>query len=196
MENILFFDTETTGVIPKGYQNPFCYYNQHPRVVQLSWKIGDKEGDFIIKPDGFTIPDDAAAVHVITTEKAIAEGVPYHDAFMAFFSDLKDVKTICAHNAQFDMTVIVSEYIRMSNIERANKFYNFLYGKQLYDTMKQQSIIDFVDARYKNGMPGKFPRLEELYWKLFEEKFPAHNSMEDVRALEKCFFECRKRNLI
>ena len=45
--------------------------------------------------------------------------------------------------------------------------------------------------------PGKFPRLEELYAKLFDgESFPAHNSMEDVRALAKCFTECRNRGLI
>jgi DNA polymerase III epsilon subunit-like protein len=81
-ENIIFFDTETTGVIPKGKEEPLVYFNDFPHVVQLSWKLGDKEGDFIIKPDGFTIPDAAAAVHGITTDRAIAEGVPYHDAFM------------------------------------------------------------------------------------------------------------------
>ena len=67
-ENIIFFDTETTGVIPRGKEEPLVYTNDFPHVVQLSWKLGDKEGDFIIKPDGFTIPDAAAAVHGITTD--------------------------------------------------------------------------------------------------------------------------------
>ena len=196
-ENIIFFDTETTGVIPRGKEEPLVYTNDFPHVVQLSWKLGDKEGDFIIKPDGFTIPDDAAAVHGITTDRAIAEGVPYHDAFMQFFADVKASTALCAHNAQFDIRTIVSEYVRMSNVERASKFWAFLKSLPLYDTMVEPTIINFVGASFRNGKPGKFPRLEELYAKLFNgESFPAHNSMKDVRALAKCFWECRKRKII
>ena len=197
-ENIIFFDTETTGVIPKGKEEPLVYFNDFPHVVQLSWKIGDKEGDYIIKPDGFTIPDAAAAVHGITTDRAIAEGVPYHDAFLQFFADVKASTALCAHNgAAFDIRVIVAEYVRMSNVERASKFWAFLKSLPLYDTMTEPTIINFVGARFRNGKPGKFPRLEELYAKIFNgESFPAHNSMEDVRALAKCFWECRNRGFI
>mgnify|MGYP002508459299 CR=1 FL=1 len=192
------FDTETTGVIPRGKEEPLVYTNDFPHVVQLSWKLGDKEGDFIIKPDGFTIPDAAAAVHGITTDRAIAEGVPYHDAFMQFFADVKASTALCAHNgAAFDIRVIVAEYVRMSNVERASKFWAFLKSLPLYDTMTEPTIINFVGARFRDGKPGKFPRLEELYAKLFNgESFPAHNSMEDVRALAKCFWECRNRGFI
>ena len=92
---ILFFDTETTGVIPRGLEHsPLNYAQRYPRIVQLSWQVCDgptvKEGDFIIRPDGFTIPDEAAAVHGITTERAIAEGVEYKTAFLQFFNDLKN----------------------------------------------------------------------------------------------------------
>lgn len=52
-------------------------------------------------------------------------------------------------------------------------------------------------ARYSDGRPGKWPRLEELYDKLFPgETYPAHNAIEDVRALERCFRECVKREII
>ena len=33
----------------------------------------------IIKPDGFVIPADAARVHGITSQRAMAEGVPLFD---------------------------------------------------------------------------------------------------------------------
>lgn len=192
MENILFFDTETTGVILKGIQSPFIQTEYYPRVVQLSWKIGEKEGDYIICPDGFTIPDEAANVHGITTERAIKEGVPYKNAFLKFFADVQEADTICAHNANFDISVIIAEYVRMTNRERGTKFAQYFKGKPLIDTMLL--TCDFVGARFRDGKPGKFPRLEELYAKLFNgESFPAHNSMEDVRALAKCFFECKKR---
>ncbi len=191
---ILFFDTETTGTIPKGTVDPITQTRNYPRVVQLSWKVGDKEGDFIIRPDGFTIPDEAAAVHGITTDRALVEGVPYKTAFLQFFADVKDADTICAHNATFDISVIIAEYVRMSNQNRAEKFSFFFKSKPLIDTMIK--TVDYVGARFRDGKPGKFPRLEELYAKLFNgESFPAHNSMEDVRALAKCFFECKKRNI-
>ena len=40
---------------------------------------------------------------------------------------------------------------------------------------------------YSNGRPGKYPKLEELYSKLFPgETFPAHDALEDIRALRRC----------
>jgi len=62
------------------------------------------------------------------------------------------------------------------------------------DTMME--TIDFVGACFPNGTVGKFPRLEELYYKLFQSTFPAHNSMEDVRALRRCYYELKKRKII
>jgi DNA polymerase III epsilon subunit-like protein len=117
---------------------------------------------------------------------------------MQFFADVKASTALCAHNgAAFDIRVIVAEYVRMSNVERASKFWAFLKSLPLYDTMTEPTIINFVGARFRDGKPGKFPRLEELYAKLFNgESFPAHNSMEDVRALAKCFWECRNRGFI
>ena len=47
--------------------------------------------------------------------------------------------------------------------------------------------IKFVGALYSNGRPGKYPKLEELYSKLFPgETFPAHDALEDIRALRCC----------
>ena len=63
-ENIIFFDTETTGVIPRGKEEPLVYTDDFPHVVQLSWKLGDKEGDFTaslvdVKDDGHLVLQDA-----------------------------------------------------------------------------------------------------------------------------------------
>ena len=35
----------------------------------------------------------------------------------------------------------------------------------------------------------KYPRLEELYFKLFQENFDAHNALNDVKATARCFWE-------
>ena len=78
----LFFDTETTGM-PDDFDAPVTDTENWPRVVQIAWAhvstdphAIDRTLSYIIRPDGFTIPKDAAEVHGITTERAVAEGCP------------------------------------------------------------------------------------------------------------------------
>jgi hypothetical protein len=62
---ILFFDTETTG-LPKNWKAPVTDLNNWPRLVQLAFLLYDKSGnlvssgDYIIKPDGFSIPFESS----------------------------------------------------------------------------------------------------------------------------------------
>jgi DNA polymerase III subunit epsilon len=78
----LFFDTETTG-LPKNWKAPVTDLNNWPRLVQLAYLLYDSngnkisEGDHIIKPDDFIIPEDASRVHGISTEMANLKGKPY-----------------------------------------------------------------------------------------------------------------------
>lgn len=77
----LFFDTETTG-LPRNRNAPVSDLNNWPRLVQIVWLLYDvsekqiSSHDYIIKPQGFTIPSDSAKVHGISTERANKEGVP------------------------------------------------------------------------------------------------------------------------
>lgn len=65
-----FFDTETAG-LPKNFSAPTTDVDNWPRLVQLSWILTDERKEvFIIRPDGFTIPEEASNVHGITTERA------------------------------------------------------------------------------------------------------------------------------
>ena len=82
----LFFDTETTG-LPKDWKAPITDFNNWPRLVQLAFLTFDKEGNkinsgnYIIKPEGFLIPKESSAIHRITNEKALNDGVS-----LSFFS--------------------------------------------------------------------------------------------------------------
>jgi len=75
----LFFDTETTG-LPRNWKAPVTDLNNWPRLVQLAYLLYDENGnkitggDYIIKPEGFTIPINASRIHGISTERAIREG--------------------------------------------------------------------------------------------------------------------------
>ena len=85
----LFFDTETTG-FPKNWNAPVTDLDNWPRMVQIAWILGDKQGnrieqqDHIIKPEGFKIPKDASKVHGITTKKAIRQGVALETVLREF----------------------------------------------------------------------------------------------------------------
>ena len=191
MDRILYFDTETTGV-PLNYKAPSSDTNNWPRLVQLAWILTDEEGtrihtgNLVIKPDGFVIPADATKVHGITTQRAKEEGVPLAEVIERFKSDLDMATYIVGHNIEFDKKIVGAEMIRLGMKDDLEK-------KKSYCTM--QSSIDFCKIPGKYGY--KYPKLQELYRKLFGEDFEdAHNAMSDIEATEKCFWELRKRKLI
>ena len=72
----LFFDTETTG-LPRNYKAPVTDLNNWPRLVQLAYIQYDRNdnkisgGDYIIKPNGFIIPEDVSRIHGITNERVV-----------------------------------------------------------------------------------------------------------------------------
>ena len=185
LKDICFFDCETTGVPAKGLKWD-ADFNQFPHVVQLAWAFGDKERSFIIKPDNYEIPPETAAIHGITTERAIAEGVPFAEVIDEFLADAAAAPLVCAHNIYFDTSMLKANILRYCGKEYYDaKAEDALFKGKRIDTMMK--TIKFVGAMFANGRPGKFPTLEELYNKCFPgETFPAHDALEDVKACKRC----------
>ena len=77
----LIFDTETTG-LPKRWKAPLTDSENWPRCIQIAWQIHDIKGtlirheDYLISPDGFTIPFDSEKIHGISTALAENQGTP------------------------------------------------------------------------------------------------------------------------
>lgn len=181
-KEIVFFDTETTGLPPKEAKWDIDF-EQFPRICQLSWIYNGREENHLIRPDGWIIPQEATDVHGITMERAMAEGEPFVNVIGQFIEDCADAKLICGHNIYFDTSVIKSELMRYGMYEMLDAENALFKGKRI-DTMRPS--MAFVDARFSNGRL-KFPRLEELYARCFPgETFPAHDAMEDVRAVVRC----------
>jgi DNA polymerase III epsilon subunit-like protein len=180
----LYFDTETTGLPPKGARYN-TDYDQFPHIVQLSWWFDGQFYDFIIKPKGWTIPEQSTEIHGITTEKALTEGQSFKKVIEKFAFHCDQASKVVAHNIYFDTSIIKANTIREFGIE--SNFYTYLEESidksKRIDTMMK--TIKYVGAKKDNG-GAKFPTLEELYFKLFEESFPAHNALEDVKALKRC----------
>lgn len=183
----LFFDTETTGV-PKNYKAPITDLDNWPRLVQVAWLITDAEGndlksiEYIIKPNGFSIPEAASNVHGITTDYAIQNGHDLKSVLEEMILDILEASTLVAHNIKFDEKIIGAELLRMG-------FENSLSKKPMKCTM--ESSTNFCKLPGPYGY--KWPKLNELHLMLFNENFSnAHTAIADVNACAKCYFELER----
>ena len=107
-----------------------------------------------------------------------------------------EAEKIIAHNGYFDISITKANVWREieSDVFRATTIKSFHKDKRI-DTMMK--TIKFCALPFPNGRGGfKWPKLEELYFKLFNESFPAHNAKEDVLATERCYLELVKRGII
>ncbi len=180
----LIFDTETTG-LPKNYNAPLEDLDNWPRLVQLAWQVHANDGslieaqNFIVKPEGYTIPFNATKVHGITTERANNEGHDLNKVLDVFSEDLKKAQAVIGHNVEFDLNIVGAEYLRC---ERPNDL-----GDMASIDTKDEST-EYVAIQGKNGK-FKWPTLTELHTKLFGVGFEdAHDAAYDVDATTKCFF--------
>lgn len=183
LKDVLVFDTETTGLVGKGlkYETDF---EQFPQIVQLAWTINGVKKDFIIFPDGYIIPDEAALIHGITTEIAIDKGDPWVVVLFDFIEDCKKAKIIVGHNIYFDTSIIKANCLRLNDPETFASLEEAIHKFKRICTMMK--TIKFVGAKQEGSNRAKFPSLEELYFKIFNEGFPAHNAAEDVKATIRC----------
>ena len=109
MKYAVFFDTETTGLV--RFKDPSIHPDQ-PHIVQLGACLVDIDTrkvlstlDVMVRPDGWLIPDEVAAIHGITTEMAADLGVPESLA-VEMLLDLVGSRTRIAHNESFDARIV------------------------------------------------------------------------------------------
>jgi DNA polymerase-3 subunit alpha len=188
----LIFDTETTG-LPKDWNAPLTDSDNWPRLVQLAWQLHDATGalisaqNLIVRPDGFTIPYNAAKVHGITTERALEDGTSLEEVLAAFEIDRKKATYVVGHNIGFDINIVGAENHRLG---------------QPYPVAEMKSLdtkdlsTDYCAIPGGKGGKFKWPTLTELHTKLFGKGFgDAHDAAYDVDATAKCFFALVSRNV-
>lgn len=180
----LFFDTETTG-LPKNWKAPVTDLENWPRLVQLACLLYDNSGnlissvDYIIKPNGFTIPIESSNIHGISHERAISQGKDLQNVLLEFNLMIEQADYLVAHNISFDEKVVGAEFLRAG-------ISNILSLKNKICTMEEATDFCAIDGPYGY----KWPKLSELHFKLFGTGFEeAHNAAVDIQATAKCFWE-------
>lgn len=144
----LFFDIETTG-LPKNYKAPVSDIKNWPRLVQIAWLVTDdcgkeiKSAEYIIKPNGFSIPAEAAEIHGITDDIAIRSGVDLKPVLEEIAADISAAAVLVAHNIQFDEKIIGAEFLRMGAL-------NHLDGKPRKCTMHSSTNFFQLPGPYGN----------------------------------------------
>lgn len=189
----LIFDAETTG-IPEDMDAPSTDTDNWARVVQLAWTlVSDKAGavgdvhSFIVRPQGFRIPAEAARIHGITTTRAKREGHSVKKVLGAFLAALQDADGLVAHNTSFDAPTVGAEFVRAQ-------------GTDPLEAMPQTCTME--ETMELCGLPKpwggyKWPTLQELHWELFGHGFEsAHDAGADVAACASCFSELVRRQII
>lgn len=188
----LFFDTETTGL--PDFKAPFESAHQ-PHIVQLAALLVDMDTretiqsmDVICRPDGWTIPDEVAAVHGITTEHAAEVGIPESLA-VSMFMELWAGRPRVAHNQQFDARIVRIALLRHQNQEAADDW----KAGAAECTAILATPICALPPTEKMKAVGRFhhktPNLGEAYRHFTGKGLEnAHSAMADVMACRDVYF--------
>ena len=189
----LIYDTETTG-LPKNFSAPVSDSENWPRLVQIAWQLYDDMGElievknFIVRPEGFTIPYNAEKIHRISTKRALEQGVDLAFVLEEFNKAVSKSEFIIGHNIIFDINIMGAEFYR-TQMETS------LMQVKNIDTKNEGT--DFCAIPGGRGGKYKWPTLTELHLKLFNEGFSeAHNASADVEATARCFLELVRLRVI
>lgn len=194
----IFIDTETTG-LPLNNNLPYTDLDNWPHLVQVALIIEDdiygvlSKRNFILKPDGYSIPESSTKIHGISNERAVKDGEDRNKVLSFLDIVLYNSDIVIGHNVSFDINVIKSEIIRVKGIENA-----FFVKKNHYviDTMKLgMDICKIPNLSFysRRSQPYKYPKLDELYFKLFNKHFDnQHDAMADVQATYDCYYKLKE----
>ena len=182
----LIFDTETTGLPRDKHMPANLEAKNWPDLVSLSWKVYEdgtctSTHSFVIKPEGWTIPQEATRIHGISHDTAMG-GVPLRTAMDAFCKDLARCSVIIAHNLSFDKQVVLNALrwrLQQRTVEWS-PLADICTGILSTNELKLQFSGRNTSGSYK------MPSLKELYKATLQKEDPpgAHDSLRDVVVLE------------
>ena len=175
---VLILDIETTGLPPKGahYEKDYADF---PRIISIAWKVNDEPTvEYIINQEGFEIPAEVIEIHGITNEKANESTDLLPDVLDKLLHAGANSKVVVGHGLYFDTSIIKANALRIKKQEMYEKLTELLHKDKRVDTM--QRTTKFCGL-------GKWPKLIELYQKLFDEKYETHVAANDVDAIYRCY---------
>lgn len=167
-------DTETSGLF--DFKKPADAPGQ-PRlatvsIITLTAALEvEAENHFMVKPDGWELTPEAAAVNGLTMEQLAAEGIPVKEVLDCYTSLVLNGWVIVAYNAQFDTKMLRGELRRAGMDDLFEKTPNVCL-------MRASTSVCQIQG--KKGF--KFPKLSEACAFFKIEQPAAHSSGGDARS--------------
>jgi len=186
MSYITFFDTETTGLPKRRNSNALESSDNWPNIVSVAWAVYEHNGSLVkksyslIKPDGWTIPEDSIRIHGITEDKAYVEGRNLEEVLLELKADLQASDTVVAHNMEFDKNVLFHSY----KWHLKQNPWHLWPEKEICTMVRAEPELKLPSRYPSSSKPYKSPTLTELYKATFDkEPTGQHNSMKDVEIM-------------
>ena len=210
----LIFDVETNGLLPKSSKNGIpTPITDYPHILQLSYAIYDYSQKKVIKKynayididDSVDIPEKVIEITGITRDICKEKGKPIAEVLEKFYEAYMFCQILVAHNITFDekMISIELERNRPTLMKKSpycfmtfNPTYEEVHGIERYCTMRKGTDLCniLVESKIEGRPPNKkWPRLNELYAKLFDGETVngLHDSMVDVLVCLRCYLKMR-----
>lgn len=190
-DGVLVIDTETTALPPRYALPNMLDAWEKCRIVQIAWGHYASDGtlvaaeSYLVRPEGFVVPEASTKIHGISHHTAMQEGVPMAQVWERLATALVQVGTLVAHNMSFDDAVIQSEMHRSLRSDLPE-------GGILMDWLQKKRVCTMKDG----VLPGqKWPKLAELYKQYFqkEPEGTLHTADVDVRVCAEIYFHQRKQ---
>lgn len=189
----LVYDTETSGlpIFSEPSEDP-----RQPHIVQLAAILVDLDTrqtigsmNVIIKPNGWTIPDEVSKIHGITTERALAEGID-EDIALSTFMGMWEQRLRVAHNESFDARIIRIAQSRFGYDETQLALWK---GGKALCTQRMATPLMKMPPTAKMRAAGFFKHksanLQEAHQHFCGKPFDgAHDAMNDVTACMSVYF--------
>lgn len=148
-------DTETSGLF--DFSKPADADGQ-PRLASLAMVFLDEEmietgrAHILVKPDGWTLGEEAASVNGLTMDLLNEQGVPVADAIAAYGEAIDSGCVVVAFNAQYDTKIMRGEMRRAGVDDRFERTPNIC---------AMRALVDVCQVPKKTGKGFKFPKLSE-----------------------------------
>jgi len=197
--NIIVFDTETTGFSPiknEIIQFSYILYNVDTQTIIYATKPNED----IVKINGY-VPKSTTDIHGLTKEMTL-DKLPIKNHIDSFIYYFNQARQYVGHNIKFDINMIIGQLNKIINDypEEKEKYNNFIQrfqivGKTLpdaaYCTMEESTGIC---AEIKGNNKRKKEKLVEVHRLLFNQMVGGqlHNSLVDIAVTLRVFLKLTK----
>jgi DNA polymerase-3 subunit epsilon len=195
---VMIFDTETTGL--PAWTQPSDHPSQ-PHLVQYTAVLFSDRSrmelaydTMMIRPEGWTIPEEAIAKHHITTEQALEEGVPLREAVHAYRTMRAQADMISGFNVEFDLRIMRIAMLRCGFTKEECEERTL----RKHDIMRQVTPMCRIPPTDKMMAAGrktwKSPTLAEALKIMMNETLDdAHDSRADVVATMRLYLHVNQK---